>query len=331
MGWRQTLSSKLLQSRLCKDLEQINLSKKTYKDNRFRDEIIEDLEFMIENLHIAGFPDDDSIATYRNISLEKKDIIEPAEYYGLMICPLVEAYEQYGNRKYLEQAIGICNHIIRSSWVDENNQRRLHKMWYKAKDAWVKLDEPMLISGMAMSLLGINMCLQHIENDGFERFINECDKTYAYYQTKRGYFVSATGWKAEPDVAPCTAWQAHDFMYLAHRGSRIDEAFWDAFNSPYDKVSALLGDNCIWVEDNEYWAIKDYFSNGIYMVAGRKDTSKFVIDIGWVPCNRTVEERFKFKEAPVFVKKTAEGVYVVNEANRELDVDTILNMPVILK
>ncbi len=72
MGWRQTLSSKLLQSRLCKDLEQINLSKKTYKDNRFRDEIIEDLEFMIENLHIAGFPDDDSIATYRNISLEKR-------------------------------------------------------------------------------------------------------------------------------------------------------------------------------------------------------------------------------------------------------------------
>ena len=101
---------------------------KTYGDNRFREEIVEDLEFMIKNLHAAGFPDDESIATYRNLTLEL-DVIEPAEYYGLMICPLVEAYEQYGDKSYLEQAIGICNHIVRSSWIDKNNKRRMHKMW----------------------------------------------------------------------------------------------------------------------------------------------------------------------------------------------------------
>jgi len=32
------------------------------------------------------------------LPLADKSAVEPAEYYGLMICPLVLAYEVYGNR-----------------------------------------------------------------------------------------------------------------------------------------------------------------------------------------------------------------------------------------
>ncbi|QUH28679.1 hypothetical protein [Vallitalea guaymasensis] len=300
---------------------------KTFNDKRYEKEIPEDIDFMIKNFHRTGFPDEESVATYRNICFEQNDVVEPAEYYGLMICPLIEAYEQYGEKRFLDQAIAICNQIIRSSWVDDNGKRRFHKMWFKVNGEWAKLDDPMLIAGMGMNLLGMKKCLQYHDSKDLRDFINECKETYSFYQTKRGYFVSATGWKAEADIAPCTAWHAHDFMYLVEELDSIDDSFWMEFNQSYNKTSALLGDNCIWIEDNTHWAIKDYYSNGLYTVLGRKDSNKFGVDMGWIPGNRSLDNKYTFTDAPVFVK-TSKEILVINDSERELDIDSIINLPI---
>lgn len=300
---------------------------KAFDDKRFEKEIPEDIDFMIANFHRTGFPDEESVATYRNICFEQNDVVEPTEYYGLMICPLIEAYEQYNEKRFLEQAIGICKQVIRSSWVDENGMRRLHKMYFKVNEKWEKLDEPMLIAGMGMSILGIAKCLEHHKSEELKKFIDECNETYAFYQSKRGYFVSATGWKAEQDIAPCTAWHSHDFLYLVERLETIDDGFWNEFNKEYNKTSALLGDNCIWVEDNTHWAIRDYYSSEIYMVLGRKDCNKFGVDMGWVPGNRSLDEKYEFEGVPIFVK-TSKGILIINNDNRELDVDSIIRTPI---
>ncbi|GMQ63804.1 hypothetical protein [Vallitalea maricola] len=300
---------------------------KAFDDYRFKDELPEDIDFMIKNFHRTGFPDEESVATYRNICFEQNDVVEPTEYYGLMICPLIEAYEQYNEKRFLDQAVAICKQIVRSSWVDENGKRRLHKMYYKVNGKWERLDEPMLIAGMGMTILGMSKCLQYHESQEIRKFVEESNETYAFYQTKRGYFVSATGWKAEQDVAPCTAWHAHDFLYLIESADLINEEFWNEFNKEYDKTAVLLGDNCIWVEDNTHWAIKDYYSNEIYKIYGRKDNNKFGVDMGWIPGNRSIDEKYKFQGAPVFVR-TSNDILVINKEERQLDIDSIIKKPI---
>lgn len=299
------------------------LYQRLFENDYLKEEIVEDIDYMINQFHVKGFPDEESIATYRNITLEQ-NTIEPTEYYGLMINPLIEAYDQYGDKKYLDEAIGICRHVVRSSWVDENNQRRFHKMYVRANGKWSKIKDTMLISGMALTLRGIKMCLKHFPNDEMQQFLDECNKTYEYYQTKRGYFVAATGWYAEADVAPCTAWQSHDFMYLLEEQEQLSDDFWKDFFSKDEAISILVGHNCVWVEDNTYWAIKDYFGSGLYMVAGRKDDKKFVIDIGWIPSNRQVDEKYKFKDCPMFYN-FEDAIKIDKVVDRELLVDSIVN------
>jgi len=54
-----------------------------FDDRPWLDEVREDIDHMIEHFHITGMPDDDSAGTLRVRGI--KDILEPSEYYGLMI------------------------------------------------------------------------------------------------------------------------------------------------------------------------------------------------------------------------------------------------------
>lgn len=299
---------------------------KTFQDSRFEQSIIDDLNFMITNFHVAGFPDEESVATYRNICFAENNVVEPGEYYGLMICPLVEAYEQYGEPRFLEAALSICRHVVRSSWIDTHNQRRFHKMWYKADQHWVKIDEPMLIGGMGITLLGISNYLSCREDKELREFLEACEGTYEHYQTKRGFLASATGWSAEPDVAPSTAWQSHDFLYMVSRLESISSSFWDAFHEQRNEISILLGENCLWIENQTHWAIKDYFSNGIYGVLGKKSKNKFGVDMGWIPGNRSLDPEYTFPYTPVCIKMK-DRVQIVTDFSEPLLVDSLLDIP----
>ncbi len=299
---------------------------KTFHDSRFEQTILEDLDFMISNFHVAGFPDEESVATYRNICFSEVNVIEPAEYYGLMISPLVEAYEQYGETRFLDAARGLCRHVVRSSWVDKYNQRRFHKMWYNTGTDWVKIEEPMLIGGMGITLLGISKYLSCRDDKELEDFLISCERTYEHYQTKRGFLVSATGWSAEPDIAPSTAWQSHDFLYMVSRLETLSTAFWEAFHKERPEISLLLGENCFWVENQTHWAIKDYYSNGIYGVLGKKSKDKFGVDMGWIPGNRSLDPEFTFPNAPVCVKMK-DRVDVILNSSESVLVDTLLDIP----
>ncbi len=293
-----------------------------------REQLIEDIDYMIEHFHVAGFPDEESVGTYRNITLEQ-NTIEPAEYYGLMINPLLEAYEQYGEQRFLDEAAKICNHIVRSSWVDEHGQRRLHKMYVKVGNTWEMIKDTMLISGMSMTLKGIQRCVTHTKDEAYKQFVQECHKTYDFYQTQRGYFVAASGWYAECDFAPCSAWQAHDFMYLMEMCDTLPANFWLDFFGKDDTISILLGHNGVWVEDETYWGVKDYFGSGLYSVVGRKDAGKFGVDIGWIPSNRQVNPWLKFEACPKFYS-CEDKIVIENTSGRELLVDNITDKKIVI-
>lgn len=285
-----------------------------YAGDRTRyDSVREDIDYMIEHFHISGFPDGECTATYRARSIG--DAVEPAEYYGLMIAPLVAAARIYGEQRYLEEARAIARHVIRSSWTDGTGAMRFHRLWYHDGAGWKVNNEPMLIAGMGDTLAGI---LDLFEIDGdpeFGDFLSACDQTYASYQHPRGFFASATGWQSEVDVAPSSAWHAHDFRYLVRR-TTIDVQFWDRFfddDTPFHNgtPAVLLGDQCYWVERGAHWAIADYFWQDVYKLRGRKDRSTFGRDLEWIGGPRALPAELRFPDLPQF-RNTEHGIDLVS-------------------
>lgn len=303
------------------------LLQKVFEDTRYYNDIIEDLNFMIENFHLKGIPDNECEATFRALTNRDKNIVEPAEYYGLMIKPLILAYEMYENKSYLEHAGALCRHVVRSAWKDNQGQMRFHRLWYRdsSKELWTKMKSPMLIAGMGMTLDGIQSYLKHVQDDELSQFLEQCDSTYAYYQTPRGYFVSATGWQSEVDIAPCSAWHSHDFYYLVKRHG-ISPLFWETFKSKYNKISVLLGEQCIWMEDDEHWTITDYFTQSVFKLLGRKDYTVFGRDMDWAGGERALPKHFKWTNMPIFAK-TENEIYLKEYSGKDLDISCIASVP----
>jgi hypothetical protein len=277
------------------------LFQQAFDDTRWRDEVVEDIDYMIQNFHLTGFPDDECTATLRATNIP--DIVEPAEYYGLMICPLVLAAELYQDDRYLDEAGRICRHVARSQWIDEKGQVRFHRLWFRANEEWKVNNTPMLIAGMGDSLEGINRYLKHRPDAELENFLLVCDQTYSHYQHPRGFFASATGWLGEADIAPSTAWHSHDFRSLVHRHG-IDSDFWDTiFQQDQAQTSVLLGDRCYWIEQGPFWAIRDYLWECTFDLVGRKDRVRFGrsmpdwIEGGWHP-----GEEYDFSGQPAFIQ-----------------------------
>ncbi len=282
-----------------------------FSDARFYDQLPADIDFMIKNFHVRGLPDEQCCGTYR--SLSDQTIVEPAEYYGLMISPLVLAARVYGDERYLEEAVAIARHVVRSRWTDSNGQARMHRLWHRsdpAAAAWLRNCQPMLISGMGDSLAGFLDVLAVREDPEIRLGLEAFDATYQHYQHPRGFFVAATGWDSEVDVAPSSAWHAHDMRYLAQRwvtglsGGKANASaqLWQTALEPVDQVAVLLGSQCLWVEHGQHWAIADYFWQDVYDLRGRKDRAVFGRNMSWVGGPRSLPSEFEFPDLPRFMK-----------------------------
>ncbi|MBO9605175.1 MAG: hypothetical protein J7639_04460 [Paenibacillaceae bacterium] len=296
------------------------LYRRVYGESEVRSdsELIRQIDKMIEQFHFRGLPDADCEASYRYSNTY--DSTEPGEYYGLLIGPLVLAYELFGDSRYLDHAGALSRHLARSAWYDENGCARMHRVWYKSGTRWVKLDRPMLIAGMGISLYAIHDYLRHRDDAELTGFLRQCDATYAYYQNPRGYLTSASGWDNEADVAPASTWQSHDLLYMIARYG-YDRAFGETLLAPGDgRISVLLGSRCIWMEQGERWTITDYHAIDVHQLLGRKDEAVFGRDMSWVGGPRTLPERFNFADRPGFMK-TNEGIYLMPGAYGEADID----------
>ncbi|MBL8993446.1 MAG: hypothetical protein JNM63_08905, partial [Spirochaetia bacterium] len=172
--------------------------------------------------------------------------------------------------------------------------------------------------GMGDSLEGILRYLRHERDTELSDFLNRMDRTYASYQHPGGFFLSATGWDSEVDIAPSTAWHAHDFRYLSERFDPEPD-FWDRFFSENTRTSVLLGRQCLWVERGLHWMIDDYFWQDVFRLRGRKDDARFGRDMGWVGGAKALPENFLFPDPPVFLKDES-GVYLKSGKESEIDI-----------
>lgn len=274
-----------------------------FEDKRFEREIQEDLDFMIDNFHIPGVPDAECDGTKRALLGKDQLLLEPAEYYGLMISPLCLGFEMFGRERWLAAAVRLCRHVVRSSFVDEEGCRRVHRAYFSRADGtWGRLEQPMQIQGNGLTLYGILQCWRLTGSPEFLQFLEEMDHGMVHYQTPRGFVRAATGWDTEADAAPSTAWQTHDFFYFAHRLPELPAGFWDRVFEPSRECSVVLSNVCIWMEDSSRWTIQDYFSRSVYQIYGRKDRERFGRDLSWTGEKNDVEPDYLWGgELPRFV------------------------------
>lgn len=296
---------------------------RAFEDARFLDAAFEDLDILSERAFIRGLPDADCAGTVRHPN--DPLIAEPAEYYGLMILPMILAYEISGDQKYLDDAGAICRHVVRSMWTDEQGRARVHRFWMRLDGNWECVREPMLISGMGDTLQGMWAYLRHRDDEEMRAALDALEATYTHYQHPAGFFVAASGWNTEADVVPSTAWHAHDFRYLA-KSSEPEPDFWDRFFNDYDRMALVLGSTCLYVEEAEHWAISDYAYSNVYKLLGRKDRVHFGYDMGWIGGPTALAEEYNFtrpkiakvNDRIVFLESAVPGTDILNHSGLPL-------------
>ncbi|GAB3536908.1 hypothetical protein GCM10027403_19280 [Arthrobacter tecti] len=291
-------------------------------DDTFDDQIVADLDELIRLNSLRGVPDEGSVGTFR-VARDRQQggILEPAEYYGLMVVPLVLAARRYGRPDFLEEARAICRHVARSAWTDERGFTRYHRYWYVAGDRRHLSTTPMLIAGMGLTLRGIEEVLAEGDDAELTAFRDRCLETYAAYQAPAGYFASATGWHTEADVAPSTAWHSHDLLFLIH-WAETDETFWDRVFDEPDRQSVLLSDRAYWVEDGVHWCILSPLTAGDLSIYGRKDRDTFARSFFSWTDKEELPDELAFPDAPVFFAAD-DGLYRLDAPDRPVDITTV--------
>lgn len=274
----------------------------------------ESLHFMIEHFHVSGIPDAESSGSLR--SAGEKHFLEPAEYYGLMIHPLLMGFERYGESRFLEEAGRLIRHVMRGSWKDASGQRRFHRLYLQDGGKYLQVREPMLIGGMGITLSSIQKYLHHQPDPEMESFLREMDATYSFYQAQSGFFLAATGWSKECDIVPASAWQSHDLFHLMLRHG-VPDSFWETLFSPLHISQVVLGENCFWMEAGPHWALRGYFTMEDADLVGRKNESLFYRDLpGWIRGGTHPPENFRSLHGPVFHK--VNGAFLHFEGNEDI-------------
>ena len=258
----------------------------------------------IADFHRPGYPDAASAGVLREAN--NPNYIEPAEYYGLIIPPLLLAARMFGDPSLAEAALSLGRHIVRSSWTDARGQARLHRAWQTVGGRKLKTTEPMCISGSGLTLWGLHELQALAPAENFEPFLEAFARTYANYQHPAGFFTAGSGWHSELDIAPCTAWETHDFAYLTAAGP-VAPDFWDRFFSPAPpRLAVMLGDSCTYLERGAHWAIDDYFTTDTFQLRGRKDRDWFGRDQPkWIPNAKHLPDELAFPDRPVFIRTPA--------------------------
>jgi hypothetical protein len=265
----------------------------------FAEMALGDLDFLGSKFLVPGLPDEASSGCLRGLA--NPDVIEPAEYYGLMIEPLLLAHQLTENPLWLAQALALSRHVARSSWVDKAGMRRFHRLYYRPPEGpYTRIAEPMLIAGMGVTLEAIRKCAARANDAGLANFVTNCHRTLAHYQHPSGFFLSATGWNSEVDLVPSTAWHSHDAWHLLNALDvvlpKIEIAGLDA------PVSLLLGLSCFYAECGPHWRIGDYLTEDTYSLLGRKDHIHFGRDMVWVGGPRSLPDNYAFPHALSILK-----------------------------
>lgn len=272
----------------------------TFAHNDWDDSVRRDLTRLIERFHIRGVPDDACDGSLR--STRNPDLIEPAEYYGLMIHPLVLAFERFGEPRFLDAAGRLARHIVRSSWRDDRGCVRVHRAFHRVRGTWERVREPMMIGGVGVTLDSIRAIASIDRDPAIDAFLADYDQTYARYQSPAGFFLAASGWYSEPDLIPSTAWQSHDLMYLLNRHP-IDARFWDRVLTPASAAAVVLGPSMCWIEAGPHWTVRGYQTAHGMEIAGRKDRIRFGIDIPrWIDPKLVLEPALLMPDRPMFVR-----------------------------
>jgi hypothetical protein len=159
-------------------------------------------------------------------------------------------------------------------------------------------------------------------DEELESFIGRCLATYAHYQAPAGYFASATGWGTEADVAPSTAWHAHDLMFLADELTPSDGGFWDRVHSADDRQSVLMTDRAVWAEHGVHWCIRSPLTAGDLAIHGRKDLDHFGREFFAWTDKEPLPAELAYPEPPLFLA-TNEGMWRVDASERPTDVTVL--------
>jgi hypothetical protein len=286
-------------------------------------EIGEDLDVLIARHHEPGVPDADSSGTWRQAGDRVTGgILEPAEYYGLMIMPLLLGHLRLGEQRYLDEAVRLCRHVARSAWTDADDQTRFHRYWYVAPSTTLKSDTPMLIAGMGLTLHGIREVCRVRPDAELEEFMARCRATYAHYQAPAGYFASATHWGTEADVAPSTAWHAHDLVFLADDIEDPGPDFWTTVLTPDERQSVLMTNRAVWAEYGVHWCIRSPLTAGDLHLYGRKDRAVFGRDFFAWTDKEPLDDELRYPEAPLFLE-TNDGMRRVDTSDRPTDISAL--------
>lgn len=292
------------------------LHMQAFNHTEWDDLVLKGLTFMIQRFHVMGIPDNDTAGTLRVINDDT--ILEPAEYYGLMIHPLLLGSTRYDSKLFKESAGNLIKHIIQSTWNDKNDCTRMHRYYIKVKNEYLRVKEPMLIGGMGITLSAIQEAANIFERNSYLKFLQDMDNTYAFYQSKRGFFLAATGWKKECDIIPSSAWQSHDLFYLIKRHG-IYKGFWDDFFKTGDKTTVVLGSNSYWIENNSNWALRGYLAMLDANLIGRKDKFKFYIDIPeWIQGKSAHPDGYSIPNEPQFAKANRKIFQI--SGNKEIEI-----------
>jgi hypothetical protein len=299
-------------------------------DDAFAAELEDDLDALVRLSHVRGVPDDESVGTFRQPT-DRADggILEPAEYYGLMVVPLVLGARRFGRPDLLEEAVGICRHVARSAWVDDAGCTRFHRYWYVRGGTRLLSTTPMLVAGMGLTLYGIDEVLAEVDVPELREFSAACLRTYAHYQSPAGPFVSATGWHHEADVAPSTAWHAHDLMFLSRHaldGGGVDASFWDEVFADHDRQAVILSDRAYWAEDGVHWCILSPYTAGDLSIFGRKDRDTFARSFFAWTDKEPLPGELEYPRPPAFFVAD-DGIFRVDPSDRPTDVTVVGPVP----
>lgn len=271
-----------------------------FDHGEWHDDVAAGLDYMIENFHVRGYPDAECVGTRRTQG--DTSSLEPAEYYGLMIHPLLLGWQRYGQQRYLEEALAIARHCTRSSWVDDQGQHRAHRLWTQLTGEWRCQREPMLIGGYGLTLSAIQELVRLQPDAELEAFLAAMDVTYVHYQHPAGFFLAASGWGCEQDIIPSSAWQSHDFYHLVARHG-AGPGFWRQLFASFSPVAAVCGPSMIWLEAGQHWAVRGYhWADGLQLV-GRKDRVRFGRDIpAWIGSGREMPGDYQIPDEPKFLR-----------------------------
>ncbi|MCC5833160.1 MAG: hypothetical protein JJU20_00360 [Opitutales bacterium] len=226
------------------------------------------LDKRLQNTLVMGVPDATSAAMLREAG--QPDYIEPAEYYGVIIPPFWQAYRKTGKKEYLEACRSLANHVVRSSWLDSEGLRRVHRCYDRVDGQWQASREPMLVAGMGLLALSFHEMRTQSGFEFIDVFLTEMNQTYAAHQHPYGFLTPATGWHDEYDILCGTTWQVHDFAYLMHVAPDVEQVLKESHENGPD-LAVLLGYNDAWVESDDEWAWLPPASYGFGIAAAKKD------------------------------------------------------------